>query len=547
MNNFLDFILKDTTAKRTLISTMPTKTKTNIRKFNETLDIMHDKYEEYKSSVRNYLIAKSNSLNIAQLDDSERIEEIKTRIEILGNVKFLLNPDNTYYEKMGFDNLVYQISNYYVFNFKSLNDILNGFLDKFELVGIHLTKDDFNYTCYVNEYMTSYLEVRANKSDKYEKVNEIFEKIYWVNPQIVEHIELNFRRLIKKHAKKFESYIKSIGEEVMAANNIKSYTEALTKLDAAYNDLNEAYEEDVADVLALAKNGNIDINQFLEGNKVMKAAYDYFLPEDFDRTNIEKLNKIVKYLKKMLSNVEEYKSYLEFSPLFEAFKKKYQKLLPEGNEKKTKSAKEGTSISNEIKAKEAELDKINRKIDGRGIRLFGPKNAYEVKNLKMKSVNLAKDLYDLYKKSDEEYITERVLTILNKNLTVADLLHLFYSYDYFKKINIKNVFNLKEYEEVVKYSDNFDIFAMDSTNIIVDGVEIFGTSDIPSFIANKYRLNSIRITSEDLSEENLDSIIEKINLIIRDNIIKNSDTNAEKLWFIVQVDKMLAKEKKTSE
>ena len=120
-------------------------------------------------------------------------------------------------------------------------------------------------------------------------------------------------------------------------------------------------------------------------------------------------------------------------------------------------------------------------------------------------------------------------------------------YDYFKKINIKNVFNLKEYEEVVKYSDNFDIFAMDSTNIIVDGVEIFGTSDIPSFIANKYRLNSIRITSEDLSEENLDSIIEKINLIIRDNIIKNSDTNAEKLWFIVQVDKMLAKEKKTSE
>ena len=37
---------------------------------------------------------------------------------------------------MGFDDLIYQISNYDTFNFNSLNDIINGFLDKFEQAGI---------------------------------------------------------------------------------------------------------------------------------------------------------------------------------------------------------------------------------------------------------------------------------------------------------------------------------------------------------------------------------------------------------------------------
>ena len=47
MNNFLEFIEKDIDAKKTLISTMPTKTKTNKKKFNENINLMLEKYEEY--------------------------------------------------------------------------------------------------------------------------------------------------------------------------------------------------------------------------------------------------------------------------------------------------------------------------------------------------------------------------------------------------------------------------------------------------------------------------------------------------------------------
>src|SRR5574344_1014382 len=102
MNNFLEFIEKDISAKRTLISTMPTKTKTNIKKFNENLDSMEEKYDEYRTSVRNYLLAKSRSFNLKDNEDTEKIEKLKEKIISLGNVKFLLNPSNTYFEKMGF-------------------------------------------------------------------------------------------------------------------------------------------------------------------------------------------------------------------------------------------------------------------------------------------------------------------------------------------------------------------------------------------------------------------------------------------------------------
>ena len=43
MNNFLDFIKKDIKKKKTLVSTMPSRTKTNVKKLNQTIDNIEDK------------------------------------------------------------------------------------------------------------------------------------------------------------------------------------------------------------------------------------------------------------------------------------------------------------------------------------------------------------------------------------------------------------------------------------------------------------------------------------------------------------------------
>ena len=131
MISFLNFIEKDISAKKTLISSMPTKTKTNIKKFNENIESIRSKYEDYRTSVRNYLIAKSHSFEVKNnKDDVDRLSE---KVVSLERVKFLLNPSNTYFEKMSFDELLFQLNNSYMFNFNSLSDVINSFLDKFDM------------------------------------------------------------------------------------------------------------------------------------------------------------------------------------------------------------------------------------------------------------------------------------------------------------------------------------------------------------------------------------------------------------------------------
>ena len=117
--SFYNFIDKDIANKKTLIQTLPIKTKTNIKKFNETIEAFEVKYDEYRSSVRNYLLAKSRSFELTDSENELTKNKINDKVIELERIKFLLNPLNTYVEKMGFDVLLYQLSNYNVFNFNT--------------------------------------------------------------------------------------------------------------------------------------------------------------------------------------------------------------------------------------------------------------------------------------------------------------------------------------------------------------------------------------------------------------------------------------------
>lgn len=539
MISFLNFIEKDISAKKTLISSMPTKTKTNIKKFNENIESIRSKYEDYRTSVRNYLIAKSHSFEVKNnKDDVDRLSE---KVVSLERVKFLLNPSNTYFEKMSFDELLFQLNNSYMFNFNSLSDVINSFLDKFELVGVRLTSDDFHYTCYVHEYMSSFLEVRySNDEDKkYAKVNEIFEQIYWVNPELIEHIELNFRRLIRLHEKKFTTYIAKRQKEVMAENGITNYVNCLEKLKAAHIELNMANDETIGDLVELAITNGFDINQYMPDSKVRSGAYESLIASSVDYHDKNKMSKICRALEKLKSNIIEFNNYNEFLPLFNDFKTQYQELLTVDVKKYTGLK----SILDQINSKEKELYKLNSKIFGGRPGFFEFNNEKDLRKLKVQSVLKAKELYELYKQYDAEYFKMHVLNIISNTMTVADVLNLYYSFDYFKKIAIRKVYELEDYTEVMKYSDNFYMYATDPTNVIIAGIPIFEDATIARVIANKYRLNNLKITEDDLAAP--EALLSKINLILRvEKIEASKETDMERIWFMVQVQKIVAAEEK---
>ena len=539
MNDFLTFIEKDIAAKKISIQTLPIKTKTNIKKFNETIENYETKYEEYRSGVRNYLLAKSRSFEINNTEESENIrEQIKVKVIELEHIKFLLNPFNTPTEKMGFDVLIYQLRNYYAFNFNSLNEIINNFLDKFEQAGIKLTKNDFEYTCYVNEYMTSFLEARYSTEKDYSKLSEIFEKIYWTNPDIIRHIELNFRKLIRIHSKTFNAYILKIQTEAMQNNNIVNYEDCLEKLKNAHIELKTASKENIIEIITKSKNNEFNIEQYLENHKVRINAYNSLIPSNISQADEIQMQDIYQNLDKLKDNILEYENYLKFLPIINLFKEEFESLLS----KETKDYKELNQVIESIEQKEKELDKINKKISGGKFPFFEIKNEKNIKLLKTESIAKTKELYELYKTYDEKYFISKVLSNLNKNITIADVLHLYYSFDYFKKMAIQKAYETNSYDEIIQYSNNFDLYAMDSTNIIITGIPAFEESNIPRIISNKYRLCNINITENELEEENLKSLLNKITLILRVKKVEDSSTSIEKIWFMTWVEKMISKE-----
>lgn len=551
MSNFLNFIEEDIEAKKILISTLPSKTKRDIKKFNEKIDSISEKYIDYKTSVKKYIEAKSRSFNIKEAENV--IEELENKIEVLEEVRFILNPTNTFLEKMKLDELLYQIGNYNDLNFNSVNEFINQFLDKFELAGIKLTKKDFTYTCYVNEYMTAFLEVRNEGSSNYDKIADIFEKIYWVNPDIINHIELNFRKLIRKNEKAFNAYITELQNKVKEKNHITSYSDCIDKLKVAYNKIKNDNQETINDIVDLSKSGAIDINTFFANNKTRISIYNNMMIDKFDMEDESSSKKFYDNLEKLRRNINEYKNYVDCIPLINNFKTEFEKSLSQEAVSPSKGSNSGNSnsksIEEHISEKEAKLEKINKSVMGSDTKsIFGIKipgmtvsSTSSLRQMKIDSINLAQELYQLYKESEESYFKKKILSTLSKSLTVSEFLNIYYSFDYFKKIAIRKVFNLTNYDEIIKHSDDFDSFAKDPTNVITNSLSVFSENNIAKIIVNKYRLNNINLTEDDLNPNDLSILSNKIDFILRIKEIENSETTIEKIWFITQVDKLIKK------
>ena len=537
MNNFLEFILKDIDTKTSVLENLPTKTKTNQKKYNDKIQEYTKKYTEYEANLKKYLLAKSHSFELKE-EEQGNLDALKNRVSSLEHVKFLLNPANTYYEKMGFDELMYQISNYETFNFNSLNEIINAFLDKFMEAGISLTGEDFSYTCYVEEYMTAFLEVRNQKLEGHERLASVFEKIYWVNPDIIAHIELNFRKLIRENAKRFNAYIEALQEKAKQEAGVQNYLDCLNKLKDATIDEQNALKENVDDIIDACESGEMDINSFMQDSKARTSAYEFLVPETVDKNDVGAMKKVCTVLQRLYENVIEYKEYMRFESLLQNFKTTYK------DTKKPTELKKGEisslhAVLNKITENEQALEKLNRKIKGNRNSIFDFKHERDLKELKSQSVIKAQELSELYKQYDEEYFKDKVMDIISPTMTVADVLHLYYSFDYFKKNALQKIFNLNNYEDVKSYSKEFAEFANNPMNVIMEGVPIFSETNIPKIIANKYRLNGIKIDEMDLSIDNIENLSSRILLILRIHKVETSKTSVEKIWFRIEVKKLI--------
>ena len=534
-NNFLNFIEEDISTKKTLISTLPLRTKTNKKNYNAKIEEIQEKYKTYKEYLKKYIASQSKKYDIPQ--EVKNLDKLSEELTNLEHIRFVLNNINTYYEKMGFDSLIYEISNYYNFQFDSLNRIINSFLDKFLLIKVVLSSKDFDYNCYVNDYMKAFLEVRDSKKKDYTEVSKIFENIYWQDPDLISHIELNFRKLIKKYSSRFSKYIIDLQRKLKSENDIKNYKDCYEKLKNKYIELTTKEQENVSDILILAKSGKIDMADYLNDAKARTQAFSSIALDTIDFSSGDSKMHFYENIYKLKLNLIEYKNYRQFIPLIDDFRKSYEKHLSSESKDVDNKIKE---IEKTISAKEKKLNSINKKIFKSSFSLFNRKSDNKI--LKQESLNICKELYSLYKDYDNEYFKSKILHNLGNSLTISDLLNLYYSFDYYKKDSIRRVFDLKDYESLIKMSDEFDIFAMNPTNVVMKGTPLFEYSNVSKIIVNKYRLSKLNIEDEDLDLNNIDTLLEKLELLLRINKIESSNSSVEKLWFVVKSQNIINEE-----
>lgn len=538
MDNFLEFIDNDIEAKKTLLSSMPINNKTNIKKYNEKIASIYENYDYYEDSVLKYLKAKSESFECS--DDVRNTEKLMKEFEEYKHMKFILNPMNSFKEKMGLDNLLYDIHNYSNFTFDEINQIIGKLVEKFRVAGVELKSSNFKYTFYVNEYMTEFFSCNGD----YSRLSDVFEKIYWYNPNIIEHIELSFRKLIKKYKKNFEDYISHEQHTLLNKNNFKNYNEFICALKNKYDELVNSNEESINDIIEMAKTSKIEINNYFPDSKFRMTTYSGLTINEIDYSDSETMEKLLDTLKRLRTNVLEYGNYLKFVPLFNYFRDKYEK--QESAQANLSSLK---NIENQINTKESKLESINSKIFGDskfGFSLFKKSSSESIKNLKIESLKLARELYDLYYQQEKLEFENKIISLKNDSLLlISDVVRLYYSYNFFKRETFEKVFELGTYNEIVSLCDEFDEFASNPTNIIINGINTFEESDVASVICNKYRLENINLELADLDEDSLVALQNKIDFIFRIYKIEHSDISIEKIWFMVQTDKILEKESNT--
>lgn len=204
MLNNLEEVRKRLEIIKNLIPGFETEERKEIKKNNKLIEELKKELTIYKDLIFNELIEKKEKS--LPKDEPIEIKENEDKLnKLLENINLLSNKD--YLSKLDFNKNIYDIEN--SGNLNIINETLKEILNKFKLINVLLTKEDFKYSVTLYKYMSCYFE-NIEKSDFDIIMKDIFDSLYWENPNLILHLSLNLRDLVSKYKKQFESYIKNI-------------------------------------------------------------------------------------------------------------------------------------------------------------------------------------------------------------------------------------------------------------------------------------------------------------------------------------------------
>ena len=465
----IDELKQGIEVSKNILDTLPKNNIKNKNKYKSTLEVTKYNYDVILNGIVKEINKRKDKFSKVFID--ETIEDDKKQIKYIKDNLFLLNKYNTSYEKFGFDKILYELNHFYKDDLNKTNSNILQCITLFKNAGINLEASDFNYSQYANKYM----EVLLQSIDDSEKIKQTFETLYWQCPDLIKHIELNFKYLYYKNQNTFEQYASLLKDDF-----VKKYSDNVLKV---YRNLVLKYNDNISNSLYIYLNKFLNKELNISDYDISKVEKYYGMFTDNYKDNFDKVNEEIR--KFSLSNVE-YKNYLYFNYIIDDLKKIY---------------KEKDSYKNSLKNK---LKLISKK--EKTLFLFNKKSKGKEK-INIKISNLINELEVLYKELDSDIFNDKVYLYLDEDSSIYDILSLACShYLYIVKCMIK-------YEKEGSFKEEQDKlieFLLSPYNNIITNIAISEEKDLPLIISDRYKLSNIKITKENLLV--LDNINEIINI-----------------------------------
>ena len=520
-----------------ILSVLPVNNKKNLKEYKLKCEEIKKNYENYLENINSEI--KRRSVKIKSIPPNSNIDELYKQIKNMEKIK-LLNKNITSFEKMDLDEILFVLKRFYKNNLELINENIEKCLEKFKSVGIELKEEDFNYSLYTREYMKVLLQEIKIDNINSTRVKENFEQIYWKCPEIITHIELNIRSLYLKNEKKINKYFQDIRKDVLKEFEVKENEDAYKKLNSLKSRWLKQKDKDSSLILKsfeTKKEAPKDYEKI-----AVKGQYKKLLGIDYDDIETEQMEEFNKNIFRLRDNLFEYKNFLKYKFIYDDIIEIYNTKEKYGNVFKQKLK--------QIKKKEAELFKLNKKIESQSkhssliLKLFNKinknNNKLEKRNSDINSKIL--ELKDIYRDLEQNKVKNIISTVLTDNSTIFDALSLVRPFCSFLVDSV-----IKKYEDISQddiettIGDFWEF--LDFPNMtIINNTTITENKDLNLVIKDKYNLCNIKISKDDLEEENLDKLINTAKIICNSYYLERSQITLEDIKFVLQVNKLFGEE-----
>ncbi len=552
MSKLLKSIERQIDIDKEIINVLPKAGIKQIKELQKKLKSMLEKYNKMNESVKKEMIRRYN--NITGIKENEEIAKTKKHILELENLG-LSDSGPSSFQKMQLDKLLYNINGYYKKDLSTINLEILKCVKKFRDVGIKITKNDFNISEYVNEYMSVLLDELVKGSVNSDRVKEAFDKVYWKCSDLIPHIIVNIRQIYNQHEAEIDIFYKNKNEQLLNQLHLTQEQVHIKKQETVKL-LNSLESVDGKNILNNFFNNNYSISDYKDEN--YKKIYENLISRELSSLTEEEKKSMDLNIQNLNNNLVEYTNYLEFKFLIDEILKlrdeRIKELQKEEENKKNKKDKkdknskknktELESLEQEIKTLTEDILKINSSMEPQKAKFSIFKKKEEVKNDTAKILDRDKKIMaikELYVKLDNCKLKETIVNNIDDTSKLIDVLR-FASYDYgfLARSIIKKIPDILE-KDIHIMIDRIRRFVSLYDFSVINNINISEKKDISIVIKDKYKLFGMTLTKENFSEDNIEELIKQIQIVKVYNDIQKSNILLDDIRYVINAREILKK------